>query len=134
MFKRALQEGCVFTKFGRYGWPHKRVLWLTPEVDALRWRAAGSAAGGALKQSELLAGTHCVRVAEVLDVAAYDPATPSAVLKANARHIVQPQACFSIFLGGSGGRVTLDLEADSVERMLLWVQALKCLVAFKGGL
>jgi hypothetical protein len=125
-YKRVMQEGCVFIKYGRRGWPKRRFVWLTGEVDAIRWRAPGTEAKP-LKQSELLAGKGCVRVPQILEVYP-DPST--AVMQANKRYLKNPALCFSIVVGDR----TLDLEADSMEVKTQWVQALLALIKYRGGM
>jgi len=126
-FKRLLQEGAVFTKFGSHGWPHKRFVWLTAEVDAVRWSSGVGPSAVSLKQSQLLAGDHCLRTQQLLEVYS-EPST--VVMQKNKGYIRDRAKCFSIVTE----KRTLDLEADSEERKNQWVLAIQALIKYRGGL
>jgi hypothetical protein len=126
-YRHLLQAGCTFTKYGRAGFPHKRRVWLTPEMDALRWAKPGGREPPALRQAELAAGKECIRLSEIVDVME-EPSTP--VFLRNARSIGSADCCFAI----TATDRTLDLEAESPEVKAKWVVALLALKRYRGGL
>jgi hypothetical protein len=126
-YRHLLQAGATFVKFGRSGFPHRRRVWLTPEMDAIRWGKPGVKDPPPLKQAELAVGKECVRLSDIVDVVDA-PSTP--VFVRNARSITSADCCFAI----AATDRTLDLEADTPEEKAKWVVALLALKRYRGGL
>ena len=116
-----LQNGGEFTKFGRRGYPHKRVVCLTEDCAKVVWGEAGS------KKPRATASRDCLdsgQVSDVLDGALSD------VFIRNVHQVKRPDCCFSIVTPGR----TLDLECSSPDEKEMWLTAFLCLRKYGRGL
>ena len=118
-----LLAGATFTKFGRMGTPHPRVVWVTPDLSLIQWRKVGT------KPAPM--GKDAMRVEDILSIEEGTAATP--VFQRNAKYVTKPACCFSVVCGGPKAR-SLDLECDSVETKETWMLAFMGLKAHRGEL
>lgn len=116
-FKRLLQDGRQFRKYGRRGLPHSRLVFLTPDARTLVWCASGS------RNLE----KDGIAVADITDVIE-GPNTP--IFKKNAGWFKNADCCFSVV----SAQRSLDLEAATTEERDEWVKAFLCLRKYRTGI
>ena len=109
-------------KFGRFGAPHPRTVWVTPDCTLLQWRKVGT------KPAPM--GKDAMSVSDIIAVSD-GPVTP--VFKRQARAVQRPACCFSVSTGGAKAR-TLDLECSSLEQKEKWMTAFLALQKYGGEL
>jgi hypothetical protein len=118
-----LQTGGTFTKFGRRGFPHTRVVGLTEDCGHVVWREPGGD-----QKPRVTAAHESLAVSDILDVV--DGALGTQVFQRNSRLVKRPELCFSLVTPGR----TLDLEAESPEAKEQWLTAFMCLRKYGRGI
>lgn len=118
-WKRVLLNGGVFMKYGRSGYPHKRLVWLEEDCEVIRWRKPGSSAGPRDAKTEVIV---------VADIGEVVEGPSTAVFTRMIKSIASPGCCFSVV---SPAR-TLDLEAPTPAQKEEWVTALLALKKYRS--
>ena len=134
VLKRMMQSGATFLKFGRQGFPHSRIIWLTEDLSALRWRKPGTpmpdSAASYRDLSNTDSGILVNDIADILKGSAADGAPQTAVFKRNAARVTNGALCLSVVT--KSGTRTLDLECESVTMADDWALGLLSLKRFRS--
>jgi hypothetical protein len=117
-----LQQGGTFTKFGRRGYPHKRVVAITDDCTRVVWAEPGSGKPRPTSAHESL------DIAAITDVV--EGVGGSDIFARNARHVKRPDCCLSIITPER----SLDLEAETPEVKEQWLTAFMCLRKYGRGI
>ncbi|CCI40906.1 unnamed protein product [Albugo candida] len=123
-----LQHGALFIKFGRYGKPHVRFVWLSHDIDYLSYRYISNDVPKAVISTRAIRNVLVGQQTKVFE---------RAIRKDVARKETQTDLCFSIEYENNR---TLDLEVldgDSIEtkrsKRNEWVDALRFVIKFKAA-
>ena len=111
--RHILMRGSIFKKYGKYGNPHRRYVWVSDNMEDILWQALHKKkAAECLKASEV---TSCV------------PGRNTAIFDRYKSSEDEKRCSFSLI----AARRTLDLEADSESTRNKWVEALNWLIKYK---
>lgn len=116
-FKRLLQDGTAFRKYGHHGFPHMRHVYLSPDARYVLWCSPSTAPSKNHKDG--------IAVSDITDVV---DGTTTPVFRTNAGWYKHPELCFSLVAASR----TLDLEAASAEEKREWMTALLCLKRYRS--
>jgi hypothetical protein len=133
VLKRMMQTGATFLKFGRQGFPHSRIIWLTEDLSALRWRKPGTPMPDSASSRDLTNSDSGILVNDIADIlkgSVAEGAPQTAVFKRNAARVTNGALCLSVVT--KSGTRTLDLECESVSMADDWALGLLSLKRFRS--